>query len=110
MNGQHRRPEFANDQCAKILQLLREAGLRGVSKEFLVFECRYTQAAARVFELERRGYEIRHEQRPGDRYTTFVLISEPASPKPDWYERETGKPRSSADNSGLPLFVGTADV
>src|SRR5579862_4754033 len=106
MIGNHGRPSFAGDQAAKILQLLREAGPQGVSKRFLIFECGYTQCGARIWELERRGYQIHHEQRPGDRYVTFVLIAEPDSPKADWFETQTGKRRPADPQvSDLPLFA-----
>lgn len=107
-------PEFAGVQRAEILRLLREAGPQGVSKEFLIFDKRMTQCGARVFELERQGYGIRHEARDGDHYVTFILVSEPAEPKPlptfkpkatDWYERTTGQSRPTAQQPDLgPLF------
>jgi hypothetical protein len=104
--------------------LLIKAKSRGVSKEFLIFELGFTQCGARIYSLEHRGYEIRHEMRPGDRYTTFVLESSPERETPlptyekkrpdarqetlsrDWFEEATGKPRPSADTSDLPLFAG----
>lgn len=121
---QYGRPPFANSQERKILDLLRQAGPRGVSKKFLVFDLHFTQASARVHTLEQRGFKIRHEMRAGDDYVTFVLESSPETvaqqPAPnvlhrvestDWYERQTGKPRaavmpekSTADV--LPLFQG----
>src|ERR1700722_4235646 len=65
-------PDFAHAQRDAILLLLREAKLRGegVDRAYLLFECRFTQCAARIFELERMGYVIRHETRPGQRYIT----------------------------------------
>lgn len=113
--SQHGAPEFAGDQRAEILRLLREAGPRGVSKAVLIFEKHFSQAASRVWELERQGYQIRHEARDGERYVTFVLVSEPAEPKSlptfkpksaDWYEKSTGKPRPSSTQSQDfgPLF------
>jgi len=97
------RPSFADSQEQRILDLLLEAGARGVSKKFLVFELHFTQASARVHSLEQRGFKIRHEMRDGDDYVTFVLESSP--------ERETPLPtyekkRPSGDNSDLPLFAG----
>lgn len=96
-------------QSEKILALLREAGPRGVSKQFLIFELGLTQASARIFELESRGHRIRHEKRPGEHFVTFVLEpsadspvvpgpapSNPAHPT-DWFETQTGKPRSGGD-------------
>jgi hypothetical protein len=69
-------------QRGHILALLREAGPVGVSKAFLIFEKRWTQCGARVFELEQAGYRIRHESREGSRYVTFVLIGEPTPAAP----------------------------
>jgi len=63
-------------QSAKILTLLREAGQRGVSKKYLIFELGFTQAGARVFELERLGHKILHEKRPGEHFVTFVLLND----------------------------------
>jgi hypothetical protein len=85
MKPRHR-PKFADGQATKILELLIQAGPRGVSKSFLIFQRGYTQAGARIFELEKQGYRIRHEFRPGDSYVTFILESpEPSkvsTPKP----------------------------
>jgi hypothetical protein len=121
-------PAFSHGQRARILELLRQAGPQGVKREDLIFHHRYTQAGTRVFELQAMGYDIRSEQRSGDRYVTYVLHGEPAQERPlptylpkgpdprqgtlanscDWYERATGKPRSitqpQADD--LPLFAG----
>jgi hypothetical protein len=76
----------------------------------LIFRYHYTQAAARVFELQSEGYVIRSESRLGERFVFFVLESEPLELKPlpsysDWYEQKTGKPRPSLDQD-LPLFSG----
>jgi len=73
---------IAGDQRNQILRLLRDAGAEGVSKAFLVFEKHFTQAAARIWELEKQGYTIRHESRDGERYVRFVLVSEPTSKTP----------------------------
>jgi hypothetical protein len=118
------RPSFADSQEQKILDLLLEAGLRGVSKKFLIFELHFTQASARVHSLERRGYKIRHEMRFGDRYTTFVLESSPERETPlptyekkrpdarqktlcrDWFDEATSNPRPSGEASESPLFSG----
>lgn len=103
-------------QREEVLRLLREAKARGggVNKAVLLFEHRYTQCAARIFELEQQGYVIEHRSIPGDRFVTFFLVREPEHLKPlptyqpkgppdprqgtlaksaDWYERQTGKPR-----------------
>jgi hypothetical protein len=125
-------PSFSNDQREEVLRLLREAKARGlgVNKAVLLFEYRYTQCATRVFELEQQGYVIEHRSIPGERFVTFFLVSEPEHLKPlpiyqpkgsdprqgtlanspDWYERQTDKPRGSEDNSVTPgpLFAGAS--
>jgi hypothetical protein len=93
-------PAFAASQRDKILELLRQAGPRGISRSDLIFHHRMTQCGTRIFELEQMGYVIRHDSRPGQRYVTYVLVSEPLTPKPipsgaDWYTIQTGKPRPS---------------
>lgn len=105
------RPSFADTQRERILALLREAGPRGVSKEELVFKHRWTQAAARIFELEQIGYGIRHDTRPGERFVFYVLESEPLElnslpSASDWYEREHGVRPSDKPADGAPLFAG----
>jgi Helix-turn-helix domain len=76
------RPEFADSQREKILRLLKRAGRSGVRREDLIFHYRWTQAGSRIFELEKMGYKIRHESRPGERLIVYVLASEPLEPKP----------------------------
>ena len=105
-------PAFASNQRDRILALLREAGPRGVSKEDLIFRHRFTQAAARVFELERMGFVIHHASRPGERLVVFVLVSEPLELKPPsaGYEQKTGGPRAAvvqkdSTTDDLPLFT-----
>ena len=108
---QRGRPDFAATQPDEILRLLREAGPRGVSKAYLIFEKRFTQCGARVFELQQMGYAIRSEQRDGERFVTYILEGEPLQLKPlppgaDWYTRQTGKPRPTEPAPG-PLFSQT---
>jgi hypothetical protein len=106
-------PSFSNDQRTKILELLREAGPRGVKRETLIFAHHFTQCGTRIFELQKMGYDIRSEHRGGDRYVTYVLYGEPQKEKPlptylpkgpdprqgtlanssDWYEKQTGQKR-----------------
>jgi hypothetical protein len=103
-------PPFAESQRAEILDMLRAADPNAVSKAEPIFEKRRSQCGARVFELEKLGSQITHVQREGERYVRFVLESEPLglqpSPEPDWYTRQTGKPRSIDTASELPLFSG----
>jgi len=91
--------------------MLREAGQAGVSKETLLFEKRWSQAAARIWELEQQGFQIAHTQREGETYVRYVLESEPLALKPiagsDWYERGHGpRPATERDTCDLPLFSG----
>ena len=121
------RPVFADTQREKILELLREAGPQGVRREDLLYVYRWSQAGARIHELERMGYVIEHFLVPGERFVTYRLVSEPATEKPlpnferkqeraqaafcessdDWYARETGRERAQLFQqslSELPLF------
>ena len=97
----------------------------GVAKAYLIFGCCFTQAAARIFEPEKMGYVISREKKPGQKYVTYFLVSEPTKEKPlpacraegpdkrqstfanssDWHTRKTGRerPGESAPAPG-PLF------
>jgi hypothetical protein len=112
-------PSHASAQRGDVLRLLREAKARsqGLRREDAIFTHRITQVGARVHELERMGYVIRHDLEPGARFVTYFLVSEPEREKPlptyqprgvdlrqgslanspDWYERQTGKPRSAVN-------------
>jgi hypothetical protein len=122
------RPAFADTQRDKILELLREAGPRGVRREDLLYVRRWSQAGTRIHELEQQGYVIEHFLEPGQRFVTYRLVSEPASEKPlpnferkqsegsqaafcessgDWYTRTTGRARPQLPQQkflDLPLF------
>jgi hypothetical protein len=120
-------PAFAGGQREAILKMLRTAGPHGVSKEILLFEKHWSQAAARIFELEQQGYRIKHVQVEGEKYVRYVLEGEPENPKPlptyqpkgpdkrqgelsnspDWYSRTTGRDRPQ-DSAPGPLFERTA--
>ena len=41
-----------------------------------------SQAAARIFELEKLGWKIEHRRTEGSRFVTYVLISEPSISEP----------------------------
>ena len=71
------RPDFADSQRRRILELLRQAGSEGVSRSDLIFKHRFTQCGTRIFELEKMSYKIRHEMKPGQHYVTYFLESEP---------------------------------
>jgi len=104
------RPAFATSQGEKILELLRAAGVHGVSRASLIFEHRATQCGARVDELKRQGYVIESELREGEQYVRYVLKGEPLDlqpipVEPDSYQRQTGEARPRATDD-LPLFAG----
>jgi hypothetical protein len=97
------RPVFANSQRGEILRLLRQAGPRGVSRAYLIFDRFYTQCGARVDELKREGYVIRSEDRGGRYPTWYVLESEPfksAQQSADFFDGHRA--------TGLPLFDSAA--
>ena|ERR1700687_769216 len=122
--SRHGPPAHASAQRDTVLRLLREAKARGAGlrRDDAIFAHRITQVGTRVFELEHMGYVIRHEQEPGARFITYFLVSEPDQPKPlptyqpkgpdprqhilsnspDWFERQTGKPR--VDTNTAPEF------
>ncbi len=125
-------PAHASAQRDVILQLLKAAKAcgRGVDRAYLIFERHFTQCGTRIFELEQMGYVIRHETRPGQRYVTYFLVSEPAEEKPlpayqpkgrdkrqsafvgssDWFTQETGRERPKEPRPSLgPLFERTGD-
>jgi hypothetical protein len=98
-----------------------------VRREDLLYVHRWSQAGARINELEHMGYVIEHVSEPGEKFVTYRLLSEPSSEKPlpnfesrlnrsqsgfcessaDWYVRHTGRERPqipNQDGSDLPLF------
>ena len=101
------RPAFATSQREKILELLRAAGVHGVSRATLIFEHRMTQCGARVGELKRQGCVIESFLLDGETYVRYRLVSEPLELQPGpvaagRYEREDR--RRPSKTSGLPLF------
>lgn len=110
-------PPHASAQRDIVLRLLREAKARGqgLRRDDAIFAHRITQVGTRIFELEKMGFIIRHEQEPGARFITYFLLSEPDQPKKlpnyepkgpdprqgtlsgssDWYERSHGQRPSS---------------
>ena len=120
-------PAHSAVQRDRVLRLLYEAKSRGqgLRKEDAIFTFRLSQVAARIHELERMGYVIRHESEPGQRFVTFFLVGEPECEKPlptyqprgadprqaslanspDWYVRTTGQERPAPGPADPgPLF------
>lgn len=75
-------PALATDQRGFVLQKLREADERGVSRSTFIFGYHITQCGARLDELKRQGYQLESQPRSGDRYVTSVRRGEPGQPKP----------------------------
>jgi hypothetical protein len=65
-------------QKSIILQRLREAGDNGFSKREL--EKEFSQAPARISELQDEGYKIISRYPPGNKFVNYSLISEPRKP------------------------------
>lgn len=74
-------PAFAGGQREETLRILRDAGPRGVSKEFFLYEKHWSQVAARIFELEAAGHCIKHVLLDGERYVRYILV-EPEHERP----------------------------
>jgi hypothetical protein len=113
-------------QRSAILRLLIDA--RGAWVPLPKIMACAAQYNSRLLELRRLGFNVenRTENVDGARHSWFRLLTSPAPPAPeaikektlpvdsvasksnDWYERETGKPRSvaHAQNNDLPLFIG----
>ncbi len=109
-------PSFAPTQRDEVLRLLREAGSRGVYRERFLIPTEYggfgiSQVGARLDELEKMGYSFESfYANESDRFLTYRLLSEPASPKPlPAFQR---KPSEHAERTrrleaeAMPLFAG----
>lgn len=64
-------------QAAVLLTMMREAGAKGVSVHDLIYRRGITRAAAIVFTLRERGYEIETVDEGNDRLARYVLVSWP---------------------------------
>lgn len=107
------RPEWASSEEDWILDLLRDAGEGGISREYLIFTCKSTQCGRAINSLEKRGYVIEHVNFADEKYVRYILRGEPLKENPgsdDWYAQATGKPRPSRkpqdESDDLPLFRG----
>jgi hypothetical protein len=98
------RPEFADSQRDKILNLLRCAGGAGVSREDLIFNHRWTQAGTRIHELEKMGFAIKHISLSGQRFVRYVLVSEPEKITPLATFDRSVSDCCEQRATGLPLF------
>jgi hypothetical protein len=79
-----------------LLDLLRDAGSRGVSVLDLIHKHNILRASGRILELRRAGYVIETRMGPGGT-AIYVLISEPPAAKPS---------TPSKRSPNLPLFAG----
>ena len=67
----------------------------------------------RISELRRRGHLIEGKPQGGSDWFYWRIRDAQGRPSANrlidshgWYERQTGKPRTQMDSSGLPLFAG----
>jgi len=98
-------PGHTSAQRNDVLRLLREAKARGqgLRRDDAIFQHRITQVGARVHELERMGYIIRHDLEPGARFVTYFLVSEPEHEKPlPTYQRKPDAPLTLFDLTCQP--------
>jgi hypothetical protein len=98
-------PAHSSAQRDNVLRLLREAKARsqGLRREDAIFAHRITQVGARVHELEKMGYSIRHDLEPGERFVTYFLVSEPGQEKPlPTYQRKPAAPLTLFDLTCQP--------
>lgn len=89
-------------QRQRILDLLRERGLAGVTNFELNATC-CMGFGATIYELRKMGFSIR-TIREGDSEFRFVLVAEPEhpQPQPSEYDRRTRELHDRA----MPLFAG----
>jgi hypothetical protein len=109
------RSEWASSEEAWILDLLRNAGAGGVSREYLIFTCKSTQCGRAINSLEKRGYVIGHIKLAGEQYVRYVLKGEPLKLRSlsGFPSMRAANHRSESEHgaglSGLPLFDAVAE-
>ncbi len=107
--------EFRQDSYKRIESILEKAGAPGVHRAHFLYDLFWSQAGARINEMNHLGWDIQSVPLPKSEWvrgikTKYVLRSKPleAPPGLDRYEVLKGKPRGSEDNSASPgpLFGG----
>jgi hypothetical protein len=121
-----RRREFdRSESYRRVERILEQAGSNGVHRAYFLYNLRWSQAGARISEMNDLGWTIEAVHLPESRWingikTKYILRSKPlptyqpsrADPRqgslvhsPDWDARETGQERPSSAHTDLgPLF------
>jgi hypothetical protein len=110
-------PKTRADAYQRIEAILDEgpfvAGTRAVHRAYFLYSLRWSQAGARISEMNDLGWTITGVLLPESEWqsgvrTGYRLDGKPLSLSEDWYERQTGKPRPAPAKplDNLPLFVG----
>src|SRR5262249_53882764 len=72
-------------------------GTRAVHRAYFLYTLRWSQAGARISEMNDLGWKVSSILLPGRDWqsgvrTAYRLDSKPLKPPDDWYERQTAKP------------------
>lgn len=88
-------------------------GTRAVHRGYFLYALHWSQAGARISEMNDLGWTIASVLLPESEWqsgvrTGYRLDGKPLSPSEDWYERQTGTPRPAPAKrlENLPLFSG----
>src|SRR5437899_1083005 len=102
------------DSYQRIESILEKAGAAGVHRAYFLYTLCWSQAGARISEMNDLGWRIRSVHLPQSQWvkgvkTKYVLESKPleVAPGEDWYEKLKGHPRISEKQEvavDLPLF------
>ncbi len=101
--------ESRQDSYKGIESILGNAGAAGVHRAYFLYTLFWSQAGARINEMNRLGWDIQSVPVPKSEWvrgikTKYVLRSKPleVSPSEDWFQKLKGRPRPSAEP--LPDF------
>lgn len=93
-------PETKAEAYSRIEKILEQAGPRGVHRAYFVHTLYWSQAGARISEMNDLGWVIESVALPESQWvkgirTKYVLRSKPleVAPGEDWYVKLKGKPR-----------------
>jgi hypothetical protein len=109
--------ESRQDCYKRIESILENAGAAGTHRAYFLYTLFWSQAGARINEMNHLGWNIESISLPKSEWvrgirTKYVLRSKPleVAPGQDWYEVLKGRPRGSEDNHATagPLFAGVS--
>jgi hypothetical protein len=90
---------------SRILAALRSAGPRGCTNTELWTICHAVNS--RVSDLRKLGHSITMEREGKGVFRYRLVLPRTKGASPDWFERESGKPRPAQPTTGFgPLFQG----